>query len=81
MRNAIVILQMKTIMVFVLTAACQYNIEIIDHIRSEHVIQPSVYPLMRNSRVGRQCTGGLNTHCTPPKCLEGYERTLAISWK
>jgi len=38
MRNAIVILQMKTIMVFVLTAACQYNIEIIDHIRSEYVI-------------------------------------------
>ena len=57
MRNAIVILQMKTIMVFVLTAACQYNIEIIDHVRSEYVIQPSVYPLMRNSRVGTDAIG------------------------
>lgn len=29
----------------------------------------------------RQCTGGLNTQCTPPYRLEGYEITLAISWK
>ena len=30
---------------------------------------------------GSECTGGLNTHCTLPHCLEGFERTLAISWK
>jgi hypothetical protein len=29
----------------------------------------------------RQCTGGLNTLCTPPQSLEGLEKTLPISWK
>jgi hypothetical protein len=30
--------------------------------------------------MGSVCTVGLNTHCTLPQCLEGFEKTLAISW-
>ena len=30
---------------------------------------------------GSECTGPLNTHCTLPECLEGFERTHATSWK